>query len=148
MARFREVIETPADVSRAFAYVADFTTAAEWDPGILESRSSDEGPPRVGSRYDVLAEFRGRTIPFRYEVLELVEGERIVIRGEGDKATSDDTILFEPAGTGTRVTYEADLRMKGAWRLAEPFLGGTFAEMGRKALAGLKRELDRQAAAA
>ena len=144
MARFSETIEVATDPATSFAYVADFTTAAEWDPGILEARALDEGSPRVGGRYEVLAAFRGRSIPFRYEILELVANERIVIRGEGGKAVSDDTIVFEPAGAGTRITYEADLRLKGAWRLAEPFLGRTFAAMGRKALAGLKRELDRR----
>lgn len=145
MARFREVVETPLGRDAAFAYVADFTTAAEWDPGILESRAVDAGEPRVGSRYDVVSDFRGRRVPLRYEIRELEASRRIVIHGEADKAVSDDVILLEPAGEGTRVTYEAELRMKGAWRLAEPFLGGTFAEMGRAALAGLKAELDRRA---
>jgi carbon monoxide dehydrogenase subunit G len=147
MARFREVIETPLDRGAAFAYIADFTTAAEWDPGILESKAVDGGEPRVGSRYDVVADFRGRSIPFRYEIRELEPERRIVIRGEGDKATSDDTIVLEDADGRTRVTYEAALRMKGIWRAAEPFLGGTFAEMGRKALAGLEQQLNRRAAA-
>lgn len=141
MARFSETIETPASPSSAFAYVADFTTAAEWDPGILESRRVGEGGPGVGARYDVVAEFRGRKVPFRYEIRQYEPERRIVLHGEGGKAVSDDIIVFEPTGSGTRITYTADLRLTGIWRVAEPFLGGTFAEMGRKALAGLQAEL-------
>jgi hypothetical protein len=141
MPRFSETIETPASPSTAFAYVADFTTAAEWDPGILESRQIGDGGPGVGARYDIVADFRGRRVPLRYEVLEYEPERRLALHGEGDKATSDDTIVFEPTGSGTRITYTAELGLKGIWRVAEPFLGGTFAEAGRKALAGLQAEL-------
>lgn len=143
--RFREVIEVARPVDEAFAYVADFTTAAEWDPGIVESRRVTDGPTETGSRFEVLALFRGKRVPFTYEVTALEPGRRIVLSGEGDRATSVDEITFEPAGAGTRITYEADLRLKGLLRVAEPFLGGTTSEMGRKALAGLEAALDRPA---
>ena len=68
-----------------------------------------------------------------------------MLHGDGAKATSDDVIELEPAGTGTRITYVADLRLKGVLRVAEPFLGGTIATMGRNALTGLKAVLDRPA---
>ena len=143
MASFTETIEVTRALDEAFAYVADFRTAEEWDPGIVSSRATTDGAPRVGSTYDVVAEFRGREVPFRYEIRELDPGRRLVIHGEGEKATSDDTITFETVENGgTRVVYTADLRMKGVLRVAEPFLGGTFAEMGRKALAGLRQQLD------
>jgi len=144
MARFREVIDVAAAPDRSFAYVSDFTTAAEWDPGIVSSRRvSGEGG--VGTTYEVEAEFRGRTLPFTYVVTELDPGSRIVLHGDGAKAISDDVIELEPAGAGTRITYVADLRLKGVLRVAEPFLGGTIRTMGAKALAGLKTALDRPA---
>ena len=144
MARFREVIEVTRSLDEAFAYVADFATAADWDPGIAASRrvSGDGG---VGTRYAVEAEFRGKTLPFAYEVTELQPGRRIVLHGEGDRATSDDVITFEPVGDGTRITYEAELKLKGVLRVAEPFLGGTIETMGRKALSGLEAKLSEPA---
>ena len=136
-----EVIEVPRSVEESFAYVADFTTVAEWDPGIHESRkvSGDGG---VGTVYEVQAEFRGKTMPFTYTVTAFEENERIVLDGVGEKATSLDTIAFEPAADGgTRITYSADFKLKGALRVAEPFLGGTFKSLARKALAGLEAKL-------
>jgi carbon monoxide dehydrogenase subunit G len=143
MASFREVIEVPAPLERAFAYVADFTTAAEWDPGIVSSvRTSGDGA--IGSTYAVEAEFRGKTLPFSYTVTALEPNRRIVLRGEGDRATSDDDISFEPTPDGgTRITYVADLRLKGLLRVVEPFLGGAIRTMGAKALAGLEAALSR-----
>ena len=137
--RFREVIEVARPLDESFAYVADFTTAAEWDPGIVESRRVGEGPVGAGSRFEVVALFRGKRVPFTYEVTAFEAGSRIVLSGEGERATSVDEITFEatPAG-GTRITYVADLRFKGALRVVEPFLGGAIRTMGAKALAGLQ----------
>jgi carbon monoxide dehydrogenase subunit G len=135
-----EVIEVPRPLEEAFAYVADFTTVAEWDPGIHASRrvSGDGG---VGSVYEVQAEFRGKTMPFTYTVTELEPNSRIVLDGVGEKATSRDTIAFAAAEDGTQITYTADFRLKGVLRVAEPFLGGTFKTLARKAMAGLAAKL-------
>ena len=136
-----EVIEVPRSSEESFAYVADFTTAAEWDPGIHESRkvSGDGG---IGTVYEVQAEFRGKTMPFTYTVTAYDENRRIVLDGVGEKATSLDTIAFDDAGDGrTCITYSADFKLKGALRLAEPFLGGTFRGLARTALAGLEAKL-------
>ena len=89
----------------------------------------------------MVAEFRGKPQTFRYEVLELDPGRRIVIRGESEKAISDDTITFADAGGKTVITYGSVLRLKGLSRVAEPFLGGTFAKLGKEALEGLERTL-------
>ncbi len=136
-----EVIGVPRSVGESFAYVADFTTVAEWDPGIHESRkvSGDGG---LGSVYEVQAEFRGKTMPFTYTVTVFEQDKLIALDGVGEKATSLDTIAFEAAGDGgTRITYTADFKLKGVLRVAEPFLGGTFKTLARKALAGLEAKL-------
>ena len=136
-----EVIKVPRSLEESFAYVADFTTVAEWDPGIHSSRkvSGDGG---VGSVYEVLAEFRGKTMPFTYTVTAFQRDQRIVLDGVGEKASSLDTIAFEPTGDGgTRITYTADFKLKGVLRIAEPFLGRTFESLARTALAGLEAKL-------
>jgi len=37
---------------------------------------------------------------FAYRVTEYVDGERLVLHGEGARATSLDTIVFEPTAAG------------------------------------------------
>lgn len=136
-----EVIEVPRTPAESFAYVADFTTVAEWDPGIHSSRRvSGEGGP--GTVYEVQADFRGKTVPFTYTVTAFEQDRRIVLDGVGEKATSLDTIVFEPVGDGrTRITYTADFKLKGVLRLAEPFLGRTFTKLAHDALEGLAGRL-------
>ena len=140
--RFREEIEVATPLPEAFAYVADFSHAAEWDPGIAESRLLTDDPLRAGSEFAVVAVFRGRRQQFRYTVTTYEENRRVVLEGEGAKARSTDEVVFAAAGAGTRITYEADLRLKGLARVAEPFLQGAIEKMGRDALAGLKAALD------
>ena len=141
--RYRREIEVETAADATFAYLADFTNAAEWDPGIVEARRLTPAPTAVGSRFEVIALFRERRQRFEYVVTAFEEGSRIALRGEGEKALSDDTITVA-AGEGgkTRVAYEADLRLKGVYRVAEPFLGSTFRRMGDDALDGLAARLD------
>ena len=140
--RIRKEIEVQRPLAEAFAYVADFSNAAEWDPGVVEARKLTEGPVRVGSEFDVVALFRGRRQRFRYVVTELRPERRIVLAGDGEKATSVDEVAFEPAGDGTRISYVADIRLKGVLRPAGLLLAPVMKRMGDDALAGLKSVLD------
>jgi len=139
--RYRREIEVARDPAEVFAYLADFANAAEWDPGIEEARRLTDGPTEVGSRFEVVARFRGNRQRFEYVVTEFEPGRRVALHGEGEKARSDDVIVVEPADGGARIAYEAEIALKGLYRLAEPFLGGTFRQLGDDALAGLRETL-------
>ena len=60
--RYRTSIQVAAPLTEAFAYVADFGNAAEWDPGLKESRRLDEGALRVGSSFHIIAVTRGNCV--------------------------------------------------------------------------------------
>ena len=87
--------------------------------------------------------FRGRRQRFEYVVTAYEEGVESPCAAKGEKALSDDVITVSGVGGRTRVAYEADLRLKGAYRVAEPFLRSTFARMGDDALDGLAVLLER-----
>ena len=142
--RYRREIEVPGTPGDVFRYLTDFEHTVEWDPGIEEARRLFDGSTAVGSRFEVIARFRGNRQRFEYVVTELDhEGRRIALSGEGAKAVSDDRITVDGVEGRTRVTYEADLRLKGLYRIAEPFLGATFTRMGDEALEGLQARLGR-----
>ena len=133
------------DADEVFAYLADFSRAAEWDPGIVEARRLTEGPTTIGSRFEVIALFRGNRQRFEYVVTHYEEGRRIGLAGEGAKARSDDTITVEAHDGHTLVSYEAELHLKGVYRVVEPFLRRTLEQMGDDALAGLEAKLSSDA---
>lgn len=139
---FEQTIQVAAPLEEAFLYVADFRTAAEWDPGIVQSRRVNNGPIGKGATYDVTAVFRGNRMPFRCELVEYEENRRLLFHAAGAKARSTDELRFEETGDGTRIAFRAVLTMKGLHRLGEPFLGPTLDAMGARALAGLKAKLD------
>lgn len=139
--RYRREIEVSTDAAAAFDYLADFSHAAEWDPGVETSRRLTDGPTALGSRFELIALFRGNRQRFEYVVTELDAGRRIALHGEGDKALSDDTVEVATRDGRTVVTYEADLHLKGIYRVGEPFIGGMVKRMGDDALDGLERKL-------
>jgi carbon monoxide dehydrogenase subunit G len=132
-------VDTPLD--KVFAYLSDFTTTTEWDPGSVRTvKVSGDGG--VGTTYHNTSEFNGRETELVYEVTELVEGERFALRGENKTIIARDTMEFaETAGGGSRVTYTADFTFKGLAKLIAPFLGGAFKKLGDEAERGLREHL-------
>ena len=142
MAHFSTTIQTPGlDVSAAFAYLADFSSAQEWDPGVAEASRDQDGALEVGSSFTVVADFMGRQIPLTYAITELVQDERVVLRAENNSVISLDTLTFVSTSDGAAVTYDAELTGKGAMRLAGPLLQLLFNRIGGKAQAGLQQHL-------
>lgn len=133
------VLQRPPE--EVFDYLADFSTTAEWDPGIVSASRTDGGPIGVGSTFDLVSNFRGREIPVTYEITEYNRPHRFVIVGENPRFKGIDTIRILPEGDGTRVDYTADFRMKGIAKLFEPLLGGVFEKLSVEAMDGLVQTL-------
>lgn len=142
MARERFTITSDAPAPEAFAYIADFATTAQWDPGITDARLLEGDPGRTGARYLVTASFLGRSIPLEYEVLESIPPEdgfagRVVLEAITGDVRSYDVITVEPRGTGCAVTYDADLSLRGIRRPFDPLLRVAFALIGKRARSGM-----------
>ena len=135
--KIQRTVETTAAPAAAFAYLSDFTTTTEWDPGTVTTERV-EGDGGVGTVYRNVSTFNGKESELRYEVVELIPERRFALTGEGNAVHADDVMEFEPLGEGTRVTYTADIRFKGALRMAEPFLGKAFKKLGDEAEAGMR----------
>jgi hypothetical protein len=143
MTRLSEQIITEVSVEEAFAYTADFNNLDEWDPGIAQSAQIGDGQIGRGTSFDVLVAFGSRQIPMVYTITEFDPPHRVVLVGEGSSLTAIDEITFAEVPQGTAITYTADLQFKGLMRLAVPFMGGIFREVGRKAVSGMSKALDR-----
>ena len=141
MARYKTSIETQLSQAVAFAYLSDFSTTEEWDPGVVEASRLGDGPVGEGSEFRVVAEFLGRTNELVYRVVEFEPEDVVTLRGENATVVSLDRISFEPAGSGTRITYDAELTLKGPLRVADPLLGLAFTRVGDRALKGLRATL-------
>jgi len=145
MARYRASIETQWTPDEAFAYLSDFSTSVEWDPSVVEAGRGGTGPVGQGSEFRLVAEFLGRKTPLTYRVVEHEPPTAVTFVAENATVISRDRITFETIATGTRVTYDAHLRLKGRLRLADPLLALAFNRIGNPALAGLREVLGRSA---
>ncbi len=141
MTRLHEVIEVPTEQKEAFDYVADFSTVAEWDPGVESARKLSDGPVEVGTRFEVNVKTGPATARMEYVVEALEPPTRVVLRGEGALLEALDEIAFEAIDGGTRISYTADIDFKGPLSLAEPLMKGRLEKIGEKAVAGLKEKL-------
>ena len=141
MATIQESIVVDRPIEEAFAYTADFSNVADWDPGVVSVEALDGGPPAVGARYDLVVAFGRSEVPMRYEITELDAPGRVVLVGEGKGLTAIDTIEFTAADGGTRIDYTAELEFRNFIRFIERFMGRVFDGVGKKAMAGLSAAL-------
>ena len=142
-----EHITTPLSREAAFAYVADFSRQAQWDPNTVSSRRLDDGPPGVGARFALDVRVGSRTTPMECRMTEYQAPSRVVLVGEGPGVWSQDVIAFSEDPEGTRVDYVAEIRLSGLLGIIQPLLGRAFAGIAKGAVAGMKRELDALAVA-
>lgn len=141
MARYKAAVETDRPIEDVFAYVSDFSTTQEWDPGVERAERLDEGDIGVGSEFRLVAVFMGRRNTITYRVTEYEAPNLITLRGETPTVVSLDRITFERTDGGTRLVYDADLSLKGFMRIGDPLLGVAFKRIGDNALAGMRSRL-------
>lgn len=113
------------------AYLKDFSNAEDWDPGTESCVRTDTGPVQVGSTWHNTSKIAGITTELDY-TLETLTHDTIVLVGRNDTATSTDTITVvpNPEGPGSRITYEAVIELSGAARIADPIMKIVFEKIG------------------
>ncbi|MDX2342603.1 MAG: SRPBCC family protein [Acidimicrobiia bacterium] len=147
MIRLEETATTSLTTAEAYANVGEFANIQEWDPGVISSTKTSDEPTGVGTVYDMDLSYGGRVMKMQYRVTAIEPGKRVVLEGSGGVVKAIDSIEFESIAGETKVTYTADLGLKGIARLIEPFMKGRFAEIGRSTGEGLRSwlaELEKQ----
>ena len=132
MIRLRETIEVPRPIDEVFAYASNFGNAAQWDPGVADSRKASTGPIGIGTAFELRVRFGPRSIPMTYIVREYDPPKRVLLEGKGDSVHALDDIGFAATPHGTRITYRADISLLGAFSIVEPLLKGVLDSVGKK----------------
>ena len=142
MAHYRATITCDAPPDVAFPYIADFANVAAWDPGVASAEQRTHGPVGLGAEFTVDVRSVGRTLPFAYRIITHTPPQRVAFLGEYGGMVSEDVVDIEPtARGGSRVTYDADLRLKGPLRVFDPVLALAFRRIGDRAISGLQDAL-------
>jgi uncharacterized protein YndB with AHSA1/START domain len=115
------VISRPA--AEVFAFVADSSNNPRWQKGQQSCEWTSAPPIGVGSTYDQVARFLGRTLVNRFEVIEYGPGRSMTIRSDEGSFPIEVRRSVEPIDpTRTRLTAEIKGEPTGMFRLAAPLV--------------------------
>lgn len=135
------VIKRPR--AQVAAYAGDPSNAPKWYINIEPVDWKTDPPIRVGSRIAFVAHFLGRRLAYTYEVIELVPGERLLMRTAEGPFPMETTYAWEPAGEGaTRMTLRNRGEPIGFSKVGAPFMAVAMRRANRKDLAQLKAWLE------
>jgi hypothetical protein len=139
---------TEIDIARPIgavaSYAADPDHAPEWYANIESVEWKTEPPLQVGSVVGFVARFLGRRLAYDYEFVELVVGERLVMRTAEGPFPMETTYSWTPtADDGTHMTLRNKGQPAGFSRLLAPFMVPAMRRANRKDLVALKSILER-----
>jgi carbon monoxide dehydrogenase subunit G len=146
MAHYQADLESRRSAADTFDYLATFSNAAEWDPGVVAGEQIDPGPAEEGTRFRLELAFLGRRVWLTYLITQFVPGHEVVLTAEGRLLKSTDRITVTGDDTAARVHYDADVRLQGPLALLDPLLNRGFRAAADRAAAGLARALSTEQA--
>ncbi len=142
MARYSTTVRTDMAPAEAFAFMADLRNFEDWDPGVQRATQVDGTGGGPDASFDVVVDAPGKGLTLRYVTTEYDEPRRVVVKADSKMFTSLDRIDVEPDGTGSFVTYDAELTLNGPLGVFDLLLRPVFKRIGGRADDGLQRALD------
>ena len=133
IARTRAVVST---------FAADPTHAPEWYANIRSVTWKTPPPAVIGSRMEFEARFLGQRLVYTYEIVELLPGERLVMRTTDGPFPMETTYTWEPSDAGTLMSLRNRGEPSGFARVAAPVMDRAIRRETTKDLARLKSLLE------
>ena len=143
MITFNEIVEVDSDYKTSFSFLSDFSNLPDWDPGISSVNKITDGILRVGTEFEVFANFFGRTLPMTYILEEITLNKRVVYKGKTENLEVLDTIEFEESQNGSKVIYKAEFEFKGVLASFEKIFQYILILTARDAFGGMKKALSK-----
>ena len=140
-------VTTDITINRPQADVVAFASnpdnAPRWYVNIKSVEWKTSPPLRAGSRVAFVAHFLGRRLAYTYEIVELVTGERLVMRTADGPFPMETTYTWESRAPGTtHMTLRNRGTPSGFSRFVAPLMAAAMRRANRKDLALLKKLLE------
>ena len=138
-------VKRTAKVSTQTAYsgLLDLDAAINWMQGLVRIERLDEGPMQAGSQWKETRKMFGKEASEHFEVVELKEPEKIVLRCDGTKGTTGKgefvfTYIVATVDDQTVITLNGEIKgLTGITKLFGKMMAGTFKKACAKDLDGL-----------
>jgi uncharacterized membrane protein len=137
-------IEIDRPRNQVSAFAADPNNAPAWYVNIKAVEWKTPPPLGVGSQLAFVAHFLGRRLAYTYEIVDLVPGERLVMRTAQGPFPMETTYTWESTSERrTRMTLRNRGEPAGFSAIAAPLMAAAMRRANRKDLAQLKALLER-----
>lgn len=134
---------------KVYSSLLDLDAANEWMQGLVRMERLDDGPVKVGSEWKETRKMYGKEASEYFEVVELHEPNKIVLRCDGKKGTTgtgEYIYTYELTASGESTEVKLDGEIKGLTGLTKFFgrlMVGTFKKACAKDLDALKSYLEK-----
>ncbi len=141
--RYTGTVTSPHPPADVWSYLADLRSVAEWDPSVEEIRLESGEPGATGSRYRLEVGMLGRRLTLPYMTVAAKSPTSVVFVAETEGVQIRDEARIQPiVAGGSSVTWQAELRLKGARRVLDPLVQLAFDRLGGRAEQGLRERLN------
>ena len=116
----------------AYAGLLDLDSANQWMQGLVGIERLDEGPMQVGSQWRETRRMFGKEATEHFEVVELKEPEKIMLRCDGTKGTTGKgefvfTYIVASLDDQTVITLDGEIKgLTGLTKFFGKMMAGTF----------------------
>jgi carbon monoxide dehydrogenase subunit G len=148
MARVRGSIDIDRPIDEVFDVVADQTNEPRYNPAMTASHRLDpDGPVGVGSRFRATVLSRGKPQQVEIEITGFERPSEMASRSVMGRSTVTGRLRFDPVASGTRLSWDWDVKVGGAARVLDPLVAVIGRRQERAIWAGLKHFLEDSASA-
>ena len=130
------MIGRPVDI--VALYAGDPSNAPTWYENIKSVDRKTEPPLRMGSQMAFVAHFLGRTLSYTYEIVDLVPGERLVMRTAEGPFPMETTYTWTAVQGSTQMTLRNRGEPSGLFKLVAPLVAIAMKRANRKDLNRLR----------
>ncbi|MDR6862030.1 SRPBCC family protein [Phycicoccus sp. 3266] len=146
MARVRGSIDIERPVDEVFDVVADQTNEPLYNPSMTDSGRLDDGTIGVGTRFLATVLTRGKPQEVAIEVTAFERPTEIATQSVMGRNTVLGRVRFDPAGSGTRLSWDWDVQVGTGARVLGPLVSVIGRRQERAIFGGLKHFLEDRAA--
>ncbi|WP_394232034.1 SRPBCC family protein [Niallia oryzisoli] len=143
---FKRTIHVP--IEKAYIGLLDLDSAKHWMHGLVRMERLNDGPVCVGSEWRETRKMFGKEATEHFEVIELNEPDKIVLRCDGTKGTTGKgefvfTYILTSSDNQTEVTMNGEINeLTGLAKFIGKMVAGTFKKACEKDLDALKVYLE------